>query len=91
LNTSTIPTSNAIAALLNNPINALAEIRVDNRVIAPYYDETQTYAVGSYCMFKDIGDEYTKLYKCTTAVSAPEDFDSTKWTETTIMQEILNH
>ena len=91
LNTSTIPTSDAIAALLNNTINALAEIRVDNRVIAPYYNETQTYAVGSYCMFKDIGDEYTKLYKCTTAVSAPEDFDSTKWTETTIMQEILNH
>lgn len=42
------------------------------------YDNTQTYAVGAYCIYNN------KLYKCTTAVSSAEDFDSSKWAEVNI-------
>ena len=47
------------------------------------YDNTQTYAVGAYCIYDN------KLYKCTTAVSSAEDFDSTKWSEVNV-KTILN-
>lgn len=46
---------------------------------ANYYSKTQLYDVGDYC-------EYTvnyllKRYKCTTAITVPEPFNSSKWTE----------
>lgn len=50
--------------------------------IAPKYDNTQTYAVGAYVLYEDT------LYKCTTAVTIPEDFDSTKWTQVKLVDEI---
>lgn len=50
--------------------------------IAPEYDSTATYAVDDYVIYGG------KLYKCTTAVSTAETFDSTKWTATTVMAEI---
>jgi len=46
------------------------------------YDETQTYAVGDYVIYNNV------VYECTTAVSAAEPFDSTKWTATSIEQII---
>lgn len=51
-------------------------------LIANAYDDTATYAVGDYVMYGG------KLYKCTTAVSTAEDFEPTKWAQTTVMAEI---
>jgi hypothetical protein len=52
-------------------------------VIAQEYDSTATYAVGDPCMHKG------KYYKCTTAISVAEEWDSTHWTETSI-DEIIS-
>lgn len=69
----------------------LEKLRVDNdiffindasKVIADPYDSTSTYAVGDYCIYG------TLLYKCITAVSTAEAFDSTKWTTCLVTDEI---
>lgn len=50
--------------------------------IASEYSNTSTYAVGYYVIYSNV------LYKCTTAVSTPEDFDATKWTPVMIVDEM---
>ena len=42
------------------------------------FDSTKTYAVGEYCIYEN------KLYKCTTAITTGENFNSAKWEATTI-------
>lgn len=37
------------------------------------YDNTATYSVDDYCIYNNV------LYRCLTAISVPEDFDSSKW------------
>lgn len=51
-------------------------------MIAPMYDDTATYDVG------DIVTYESNLYKCITAISTAETFDSTKWSQTSIEQII---
>lgn len=51
---------------------------------AEEYDSTATYAV------KAIVKHNGKIYKCTTAVTTAEAFDSAKWTETTLGEAIEN-
>ena len=46
------------------------------------YDNTATYAVGDYCIYN------STRYKCITAVTTAEDFDSTKWSATTTNNDI---
>lgn len=46
------------------------------------YVNTRTYAVGEYCVYEK------QLYKCTTAVTSAEDFDSDKWTLTNVKTEL---
>jgi len=50
--------------------------------IAPEYDSTDTYAVNDIVTYQGL------LYKCNTAILTAEDWDSTHWTETTVMAEI---
>lgn len=50
--------------------------------LADAYDETETYAVGDYVIYG--GD----LYKCTTAISTAEEWDSTHWTPCLITDEM---
>ena len=52
--------------------------------IADEYDSTSTYSVGDYCIY---GGMY---YRCTTAVTTAESFDSTKWTATQVGDELSN-
>ena len=50
---------------------------------AEEYDPVSgTYAVGEYCIY------HNALYKCKTAISVPESFDSTKWDAKTIGEEL---
>ena len=46
------------------------------------YDDTATYAVGDLCIYENV------LYRCVTAVTAAEAFDSAKWTATTVEDEL---
>ena len=52
-------------------------------IISDAYDNAKTYTVGDYCIYGNI------LYKCNTAITTPEDFDSTKWDATTIGDEFV--
>ena len=53
-----------------------------NDNIADAYDATSTYSVGDYVIYHSV------LYKCTTAVSSAEPFDSTKWTSCLVTDEM---
>ena len=44
------------------------------------YDNTSTYAVGDYVYYNNL------IYKCNTAVTTAEDFDSQKWTQKTYIE-----
>lgn len=52
--------------------------------IADEYDSTSTYSVGDYCIYGGV------FYRCTTAVTTAESFDSTKWTTTQVGDELLD-
>ena len=46
-------------------------------IVSDEYSATNTYAVGDYCIHENI------LYKCKTAITTGEAFDSNKWIQTT--------
>ena len=49
---------------------------------AAEYSATATYAIGDYCTHDG------KLYRCTTAITEPEDWTEAHWTETTVGSEL---
>lgn len=51
-------------------------------MIADPYDHEETYAVGDRCTHEG------KLYRCTTAIQAAEDWTAAHWTETTVDEEL---
>lgn len=53
-----------------------------NANIAADFDATATYDVGDYVIYNG------SLYKCTTAVTTAGAWDSTKWTQTTVTDEL---
>ena len=46
-------------------------------IVSDEYSATSTYAVGDYCIRENV------LYKCKTAITTGEAFDSNKWIQTT--------
>lgn len=50
---------------------------------APY--SAKTYALGAYCT------RGGRLYRCTTAITAAEDWTEAHWTETTVTAELIAH
>lgn len=51
--------------------------------IAEEYDSTSgVYSVDDYCLYQSV------LYRCTTAISTPEAFDSLKWSEVNVGDEL---
>ena len=50
--------------------------------IAGKFSMSSTYEVGDFVFY------YDKLYKCTLAVLTPGAFDESKWTQTTIADEL---
>ena len=44
------------------------------------YDNSSTYSVWDYTRYLD------KVYKCNTAIETAEDFDSSKWTQSTVLE-----
>ena len=51
---------------------------------ADTYDQTDTYAVGDYCVHND------NLYRCTTAISTPETWNALHWTAVSVGGELEN-
>ena len=53
--------------------------------IAEEYDSVAgVYSVGDYCIYQSV------LYKCITAISTPEAFNSTKWTDVSVAEELTS-
>lgn len=51
-------------------------------MISDQYDPTSTYAVGDYCIYNNT------LYRCNTAITTAEAWNSAHWTATTIAAEL---
>lgn len=51
-------------------------------IIANYYDSTATYAVGDYCIYNN------ELYRCTTAITTAEAWNSSHWSSTSVDSEL---
>lgn len=88
-NPDEVPKNSAVINYVTDQIDSVYTQlgnKLDGSVICPEYDETQTYAIGDYCMYTDTDD--TLLYKCIVAVTSPEDFDNTKWQVTTLIDVI---
>lgn len=62
-----------------NLAGAVADL--NNVQIASEYDDTATYAYGAYCIKDGV------LYRCTTAISVAEAWDSTHWTAVMVTGE----
>jgi len=50
--------------------------------VAPVYSASSTYDLGDFVSYQG------KMYKCTTAISTAESWDSTHWTETTVVDNL---
>ena len=57
------------------------KVKVNSEIGVDAYDNTQTYAVGDYCI------NANTIYKCTTAISTPEAWNASHWQSTSIMKE----
>lgn len=53
-------------------------------LVSDKYDSTSTYKVGDYCIYNNI------LYKCNTAITTAEAWNSSHWTATNITSEIAD-
>lgn len=75
----------------NTPINATNLNKIENElsktdtiVGGDAYDSTATYEIGDFCIYNNT------LYRCTTAISTAEAWNSTHWTDTNIVDELNN-
>lgn len=68
------------ATRMNNIENGIAD--ANGAIGVNNYSNSATYAVGAYCMYNNI------LYRCKTAIMTGESFNSSKWQQIKIMNEI---
>lgn len=76
------PEFNDSKQITKENIFADTEAEIKNSLGTDEYDSTSTYATGDYCIYDNT------LYKCSTAINTPEDFNSNHWTEIRILEEI---
>lgn len=75
-NTTTPITANA----LNNMETGIK--KSDTVIGGDEYDSTATYEIGDFCIYNN------KLYRCTTAISTAEAWNSSHWEETSVEEEL---
>lgn len=63
-------------AIGGNAIDAVDE--AGRELVSDAYSATSQYAVGDYCIYNDA------LYVCTTAISSPEAWNSSHWSQTSV-------
>lgn len=54
----------------------------DNNISTDVYSSSRTYNIGELCLYNN------RLYRCITAISTAEAFNSAKWTQTTLSKEV---
>jgi len=90
-NPDDIPTfsgvSQYVSYSVNDIITAALSDAVLSSVLAPNYNDSSSYSVGTFCT--NLVDGTTKLYRCNTAIpSGGEDFDPDHWDEKTVIEAI---
>lgn len=75
-------TDNSLITTDKTIVGAINELHTINGYSYDAYDETATYAVGDLCIYNNT------LYKCTTAITTAEAWNTSHWTETSIADEI---
>lgn len=68
------------ATRLNNIENGIANS--DGAIDVDEYSNSSTYAIGDYCIYNN------KLYRCIVAITTSEAFNSSKWEQTRILDEV---
>ncbi|MBO6243449.1 MAG: hypothetical protein J6O41_02635, partial [Clostridia bacterium] len=76
------PLSAKQGKVLNSNISSLNNTKLNKTIATDVYSNLSTYAVGDYCIYGNT------LYKCTTAITTAEEWNSSHWTVTTIATEI---
>ena len=71
-----------VANSLNKMENGIAD--ANGAIAVNTYSSSSTYAIGDYCMYNN------KLYRCKTAIATAEAFNSSKWQQIKIMEEMAN-
>lgn len=71
------------ATSIDKELKEISSSTENKDVISDKYDSSKTYAVGDYCIYNDT------LYKCKTAVTSAEEFDSSKWEATNCGKELV--
>ena len=73
-----------VTASLDGIAEAIKSGGLAPSVIADPYSDESTYAVGDYVTFN------AKSYRCITAIVTPEEFDSEKWDEIKVLDELAS-
>lgn len=76
------PLSAKQGKVLNENISSLNDTKLNKTVVTDAYSSSNTYAVGDYCVYGNT------LYKCTTAITTAENWNSAHWTAVTVTDEI---
>ena len=71
------------ATAIDKELKEISSTSENKDAISDKYDSSKTYAVGDYCIYNDT------LYKCKTAVTSAEEFDSSKWEATNCGKELV--
>ena len=71
------PSSGLIAYTITNINKVIETVDYTYKVDLPEYDSSSTYSIGDYVIYSNA------IYKCNTAISIAEDWDSTHWTSKT--------
>ena len=71
------------ATAIDKELKEISSTSENKDAISDKYDSSKTYAVGDYCIYNDT------LYKCKTAVTSAEEFDSIKWEATNCGKELV--
>ncbi len=71
------------ATSIDKELKEISSYTENKDVISDKYDSSKTYSVGDYCIYNDT------LYKCKTAVTSAEEFDSSKWEATNCGKELV--
>lgn len=76
------PLSAKQGKVLNENISSLNNTKLNKTVVTDAYSSSSTYSVGDYCIYGNT------LYKCTTAITTAEAWNSAHWTAKTIATEL---
>lgn len=71
------------ATAIDKELKEISSTSENKDAISDKYDSSKTYVVGDYCIYNDT------LYKCKTAVTSAEEFDSSKWEATNCGKELV--